>query len=179
MRNRETGTTEVSGPATRCRAGVRLGFRARFGQVNDSIGNAESEAGPLRPSKRIAFVLAKLCPNSVREPLTTCSITEQNACLESVRLPPRDGQHQVGRRSDEADCSVRDRRQEFCAFSERGIWVERSWANAAHERTGCERVAHTNGGLRRKRSVRIGCAFVCQVQRSCIHGILGNLLLRR
>src|ERR1700730_5632313 len=31
MRNRETGKTEASGPATRWRAGVRRGFRERLG----------------------------------------------------------------------------------------------------------------------------------------------------
>ena len=86
MRNRETGTTEASGPATRWRAGVRRGFRARLGQVNDSIGNAESEAGLLRLSKRIAFVLAKLCPNSVRELLPTCSISAHQFGHEAGRV---------------------------------------------------------------------------------------------
>ena len=43
MRNRETGAIEASGPATPRRAGILRGFQARFGQVNDSIGNAESE----------------------------------------------------------------------------------------------------------------------------------------
>ena len=41
-RNRKL-ETEASGLATPRRAGILSEFQARFGQVNDSIGNAESE----------------------------------------------------------------------------------------------------------------------------------------